>query len=797
MRRKKPTRATYTLDQELLNQYRLGGWLKKNASWIGPVVGAASLAIPGIGPVAGAAVMGASSGIGGNITNRANQKEAQEGQEQSVGKSNKRVQAENLLNQKMSTNPQQIYAPTYADGGPLTTITPTTNNFVKDAKGNVKGITASLGWENDPNFVEGLDSTQRPHSAPVETIQSISKPVYQMGSLTTNSGYYRTVETRGAEGGTNQQMYSEPQWEKYINDPTNRTRLLKDKRYNHLIPTKANGGPINEEAFNKWYKYNTPEGKNGIPINDPNIDYDYRKYYEDAVTGKNPMDFDSETQHFPDTYKLPNHPSFSNQSIYYNGQNNALSYDTGALPWKDITKSKLIKKANGGLLQYDGQSHQGPNGGIPVDAQGNSSAQSGNKPVALTENKEVAWNSPNEGSYIFSENLGFSKEAQRIMKRYEKRLGKDFDKEDPISLNTMNKQLGDLKNQQEEVRQQEGLENKDMKVVPDYKKLGNKNTPVYTKGGGLPKYGGLYPTPNGTNTIYGKNSGYGAGMSNDINEGLDLQDLFNQNSSVIQRPEGPITLRKDFGQDAGWSTREPYGNARPADYTQAENIAANIKGIQGTNNFSTPANAPAQEASSLYTGSPWLQVGAGAASLLGNALMQGADRRNRPKSIALSRYTPKRVDYSESRRKTIEEAELDKANILRSIKGMGAGYMANATNAITGADRAKYNAVAGSMENEENVNVQMENEAEARNAEVANREQLINAQNKDAYQARQRQYGQNYGQTIANTVGAVAQERAYYDALNLNPYYDIVKDNKGKRWAGRTFAPGKRFKAKQ
>ena len=51
----------------------------------------------------------------------------------------------------------------------------------------------------------------------------------------------------------------------------------------------------------------------------------------------------------------------------------------------------------------------------------------------------------------------------------------------------------------------------------------------------------------------------------------------------------------------------------------------------------------------------------------------------------------------------------------------------------------------------------------------------------DAYNARQRQYLQNYGQTAANTIGAIAQERAYYDALNLNPYYQITQDPSS-RW---------------
>ena len=178
-------------------------------------------------------------------------------------------------------------------------------------------------------------------------------------------------------------------------------------------------------------------------------------------------------------------------------------------------------------------------------------------------------------------------------------------------------------------------------------------------------------------------------------------------SILYNTPEdyNPVTLRKGFGQDAGWSVREPYGNARRNDMTQEETVADDIKGIQGSKNYSTPKDAPSNTSPQTYSGNPWMQVAGGASSMLGNYLMQRADRRNRPKPVRLQRYVPQNVDYSESRRQTKEMAELDKANMLRAMKVMGAGYMANATNALTNADRAKYTAVAASMENEGNIKI--------------------------------------------------------------------------------------------
>lgn len=92
--------------------------------------------------------------------------------------------------------------------------------------------------------------------------------------------------------------------------------------------------------------------------------------------------------------------------------NNAIDPDRDFINSEQL-KLLLNKKANGGNLNkqdngnglpvvnnYMGQSHNGPNQGIPVDAQGNPSVKTGNKPVALTENGEV-----NFQGYIFSDEL--------------------------------------------------------------------------------------------------------------------------------------------------------------------------------------------------------------------------------------------------------------------------------------------------------------------------------------------------------------------------------------------------------
>lgn len=60
--------------------------------------------------------------------------------------------------------------------------------------------------------------------------------------------------------------------------------------------------PMEESQFQVW--------KNKWAPHDSGYDYDLRGAYKAGLT-PNP-----DTGHWPDTFKKPNHPTFSNQSIY-------------------------------------------------------------------------------------------------------------------------------------------------------------------------------------------------------------------------------------------------------------------------------------------------------------------------------------------------------------------------------------------------------------------------------------------------------------------------------------------------
>jgi len=130
--------------------------------------------------------------------------------------------------------------------------------------------------------------------------------------------------------------------------------------------------------------------------------------------------------------------------------------------------------AKGGFISYKGQSHDGDQGGIPVDQQGNPTFVTNSEPVALTEDGEVTWFSPNEGAYVFSDKLGFAKPAQKLVDKY-KLDEKNID--DPYMQTAVDKQFENLKISQENKK----MQSKKRKTVP-IKQDGGDLTKLYNGG---------------------------------------------------------------------------------------------------------------------------------------------------------------------------------------------------------------------------------------------------------------------------------------------------------------------------
>lgn len=158
----------------------------------------------------------------------------------------------------------------------------------------------------------------------------------------------------------------------------------------------ANGGeltPEEEKAFRSWYKQmSNNKGLDSNPDSKLHY-YDYRSYWKDVASKTA-----EQQDHFPDTYKLPGHPTFSKESKYSNektpggnwrmdlgndvfehsdytigysdrtnkylGEEGGIAVYKGGQVLNSVTvKGKKIKKKRynlGGLQQYQAPQSQGP-----------------------------------------------------------------------------------------------------------------------------------------------------------------------------------------------------------------------------------------------------------------------------------------------------------------------------------------------------------------------------------------------------------------------------------------------------
>jgi len=78
---------------------------------------------------------------------------------------------------------------------------------------------------------------------------------------------------------------------------------------------------------------------------------------------------------------------------------------------------------------------------IPVDVNGNPTLKNS---IALTDDGEVIWN-----KYVFSKKLGYADKAMNIASKYKIYLGENFDKFSPIHIKDLNRELENLRLEQE------------------------------------------------------------------------------------------------------------------------------------------------------------------------------------------------------------------------------------------------------------------------------------------------------------------------------------------------------------
>ena len=403
---KKNSQLTYedikNITPEQLGQMGLGSWLKDNVGNLATAVGGAALMfVPG-GQAAGAGLL---AGSVGGFANTAAQKDQQELQEKQILNQNNLNAANTDLQNKMNENPLVSYGvtmrrggklPKYQMGGPTTAITDTERGKYKEWI----QYRDALGQDFVEHFKKGgIDLT--------ESLSEYNTPNYKRTGV---SEYVQNLISSHGDLAFDERLIKE----------SLSKRGLDYNKYRELSEF-IEKGPVNRDV----YVQGIGEKEGEIARQDAR--FGYRQLLDTVSWGG-------------EDYPTP---------LY------------GVLGGKSglVTKSETIiptepkQMAMGGTINYGGQLHEGPDGGVPVDAQGNPNAQN---PVALVEKGEVKY-STGEGDYIFSDQLElrkgktFARRAKDVQSRYKMRM-KDGVIADPIAKKGYDKEMGDLVQKQEKLR---------------------------------------------------------------------------------------------------------------------------------------------------------------------------------------------------------------------------------------------------------------------------------------------------------------------------------------------------------
>lgn len=437
---------------------------------------------------------------------------------------------------------------------------------------------------------------------------------------------------------------------------------------------------------------------------------------------------------------------------------------------KDIASDTINNTINqpsfamGGTLNYEGQSHEGPDGGVPVDSMGNPNSTN---PIALVEKGEVMYKGQDGQPYIFSDtlNLGknktFAKEAKTIQSRYKMRLGKNMvQKNDNISMKGYQKDMESLQQKQELVRELNGM---------------NQPQPQMRGGGRLPRYRGgskftqqqLAPYNQSVSDWNNKTDWENSQMDSlryvaPVDDSLISNDINNYNASNLG-------IKPQFTGIGGRSKMY----STPGDFNSAND----------TRSYSGDFNTGNKDNTNwgVNTGMDNTSLLGLAAPIAGNIIgMIGNNRRRNKGRVTLdtSISTPQNISLERERAALREQGNLARANMRRALKGgtSAQGYMANVGATETGIQRGVGQQLGESLQKEEMYNNQLAQQTAARQDQMKGlklQTDMYNSQLDAQNAAQQQQYINN----MLNSVNQYASERSRakdranaYDMMNPDYY---------------------------
>lgn len=732
-RKSRSTNNTYYMNYEDLEKYGLGSWLKKNAGTIGTVVGTgAGIALaPFTGGASIAVGSALGSSVGGAIQNNAMQEEAITAQNNAIKQQNAYTQAQNQLQILQGNSPQEAMGVVRRCGGKLRRM----------AKGGpVKYYLTTSSGEREIS-PEELAEVQR-----YLGIQQKINNYY--------TGKYKSSIDKFTKLGINTpQAYAD-----YI--AKNPKEALAAEDYNSLY--KGAGLSKEEIDFydplrNKYFTPGEVQGSlEGMKDRVTDTAFGGRSLFAGLKLGLKEMPMKIETPANPYSYEpFRGYPNIQigytmdktggtrTPSVFRNaaGQEVAIDPKKGLIPteYPELTKEfqytqpkkplSQMRFRHGGTINYNGQYHEGPNGGVPVDEMGNPNYYN---PVALVEKGEVSYTGKDGEPYIFSDTLNLSKkntfanEAKRTQGKYKLRM-KGGKINDPIAKKGYDLDMEDLKSKQEELRDA-------MELMEEDKMARNRKY-----GGNLPEYDGL-----STNSMYLPSNDYGIMGSN----------YYSTPTNRFEIPSGPIVnstaqMQKDLGITST-------GNIRLSEDKQR-------LGTEWT----------------PYSGAGWESAIGLAAPIAGNVInMIGAKRRRGKGRITVpeSGPSPTPISLERERASARELGNVARANTRRALKGGTSAqqYIANVGAAEAGIQRNLGNQLGESYQREELMNSNLSQEERARQdrlREMGMQADMYNSQLGMMEDAQQSQYINNMINAVnqwGSDMSKSKQNAMYMQMLNPN-----------------------------
>ena len=709
-------------DLSYVEQYGLGSWVKRNALNVAQVGVGAALTATGVGAGVGVGLM--SSGVGGVAGDYAQQRQIKAQKAQA-----KQMEANQVLankTQELNNETVNTYGAVMREGGEIPTkkkkyyvkspagrieiskeelpnikrYLETEKKFSKEFGKRYKTRLSELAKESEGNL------TPESYAKIIEKDPSKIIPDYPYGDFATNAKISQ-------EEIDNALKYRD----RFI--PVEYTRGTKE---DNILKTSGTAYSTRNSLLSAQLELQEEEDKSEMSIPDPvskNIGWEPYRGFAGITLGYESVD----GKRVPTTFR-----NSAGREVPINPK---IGMDPNSYP--ELTKEYQYEgtstKRNGGTINYSGQLHEGPNGGVPVDGLGNVNM---NNPAALVEKGEVSYMNPNKETYVFSDTLKFdrnrtfAKEAKNVQSKLKLRM-KNGKVTDPIASRYYDKEMDKLTEAQEKLREYTGLEEK---------------IKTFRRGGILPKY-----DPQIDLNRYDE-------FVDQVNMDYPSRSRISPNLNAKVTTTSPVLptrseIRNDLNKDA---------NNNPVTYEP-------------------------------YTGMSSGQMWASATpSLLASGIGLASELINKrtPRKLSLARMTPQQISLDRSRQTAKEEANVARANISRSLRGSSptaGGYMANMIAGETGVQRELGKQLGESYTQEELTNAQFRQQADAANLETSMRESEYNTQAENMFdEARRSRINQYVSQGltgVSNAISSKYQSERDADFLNmLNPDYMIMKDPK-------------------